>query len=175
MSKKSYKTLPNLVNLRVKRKALADEARTIHAEEEFFLAKGRKQRLGNEDYNPAYIQYESLRKHRIETVRRVSRAMGLAHRYLLNKPYAPAEGEMTPARLSRMGAARYTALCEAIAKEVRTFCEPGDDLNTSVNWKHIDDWLNYGKPTVKQMEAARVAALEAASEPEDAHLEGASA
>lgn len=84
------------VHLKIKIKYLAVEARIIKKEEQKVLAHARKcnstPRL-QEYAEGHYVDYEGLREHRLNVVRKHSRLNGLAYGFLRGTPYAQMEAK----------------------------------------------------------------------------------
>lgn len=135
--------------LKIKRLALAAEARIIRHEEHKALgwlpilrdADGRptsKRRFRKARFRPKLELFNSLHNHRTDKVRKASRVMHLAHGYLMGQVYASIENEQTKLRPNQ----GEHPLLKDIVDEIRKF-GPGqfskmDKLDLA---RAVDDWI----------------------------------
>lgn len=107
------------VELKIKAKSLADEARTIRAEELKLKAKG----LG-----PS-AEYQSLHLHRTRDVRREARLTHLARAYLRKMPYPCVERSVRAQNL----------LTESDHKRIAAMASKYGE--TKVEWTEVWGWV----------------------------------
>lgn len=133
------------IHFRVKRMALAAEARIIKAEEAKALRIARalkRSNKGADKTDRAYATLASLHHHRTQVVRPAARALHLAQAYLKGMPYKQVEAK-THGGIS-------LPVVGVVAENVRKF---GPVSCIEVKGKHILDWIDAG-PTLIQLAAA---------------------
>lgn len=108
------------ISFKIKRKAVASEARIIRNAERLERDRARRLAADNEHRAGHLSNNSKLHNHRINTVRRVSRVMHLALGFMNDMPYLRIEQRRRNYETNET----RMALCQEISTEVSTFGQP---------------------------------------------------